>query len=75
MRESLQGVFFGVCREGKGSERAIFSCLHGLQEHGKGYFLGFAGLARGRNGAFLGFARAVSEEKGVFFVVSRAANS
>ena len=74
MRESLQGVFFGVCWEGKGSERALFSCLHGLQEHGKGAFLLFAGLARGRNGAFLGFARAASEEKGVFFVVSRAAN-
>ena len=88
MRESLQGVFFGVCWEGKGSERALFSCLHGLQELGKrafllfaggargqnGVFLGFAGLARGRNGAFLGLARAASEEKGGFFVVSRCAN-
>ena len=74
MRESLQGVFFGVCWEGKGSERALFSCLHGLQEHGKGAFLLFAGLARGRNGAFLGFARAASEEKGVFFAVARAAS-
>ena len=45
-----------------------------MQEHGKGYFLGFAEGARGRNGAFFGFARAASEEKGVFFVVSRAVN-
>ena len=88
MRESLQGIFFGACREGKGSERALFSCLQGGQEFGKGAFLlfvglargrngaflGFAGLVRGRNGAFLGFARAASEEKGVFFVVSRAVN-
>ena len=88
MRESLQGIFFGVCRackrsewsifrvcgEGKGSERAIFPCLHGLQEHGKGAFLVFAGLERGRNGAFFGFARAASEEKGVFFAVARCAN-
>ena len=70
MRESLQGVFFGVCWEGKGSERAIFSCLHGLQEHGKGAFLSFA---RGLQGVgmvhFWGLQELQVKKKGAFLLL------
>ena len=60
--------------EVQGLGKLVFLVIWECGKACKGYFLGFARLARGRNGAFLGFARATSEEKGVFFVVSRAVN-
>ena len=61
--------------EVQGLGRLFFLVVSECEKACKGYFLWFAGLARGRNGAFLGFAGAASEEKGVFFAVARCANS
>ena len=58
----------------QGLGKLVFLVVWGCGKACKGYFLGFAGGARGRNGAFLGFARAASEEKGGFFAVARAVN-
>ena len=66
-------VFLVVWECGKAC-KGYFLGFAGLARGRNGAFLGFARAARGRNGAFLGFARAASEEKGGFFAVARAVN-
>ena len=66
-------VFLVVWECGKACKGYFLGFAGGARGR-NGAFLGFAGLARGRNGAFLGFARAASEEKGGFFTVARCAN-
>ena len=66
-------VFLVVWECGKAC-KGYFLGFAGLARGRNGAFLGFARLARGRNGAFFGFAGLASEEKGSFFIVSRAVN-
>ena len=66
-------VFLVVWECGKAC-KGYFLGFARLARGQNGAFLGFAGLARGWNGAFLGFTGLASEEKGSFFIVSRCAN-
>ena len=66
-------VFLVVWECGKAC-KGYFLWFAGLARGRNGAFLGFVGLARGRNGAFLGFAGLARGRNGAFLGFARAAS-